>query len=191
MADTALPDGKINLTQACEIFDIAEPTFRKLLKRPNFPVEKTGKNGVEYEFDAYKLRAWFDAEAQREKDERAAEKARLGALQLQLFGGTVGDEEKLKLTPADRLKLVQAEQAEVVLQQRLGNLVNRAEYQAATEQALTMLQREILGLVDFVAREFSLDRAQRHRVEDRVEASLRRCADRLKDPNTYGASNAA
>ncbi len=190
MSDTTprqAPEGAdpVNLSELAELLDVSLTTMRLLVREDGFPIEKVGSNGVPYEFDPRKVKAWQEAHEERLEAEREARKNRMAQLKLELFGGTTVDESRVTLSPREQQIALRAEVDATQLARMRGELVPAAQVQDNVAAAMTVLRKEILAIGAQVAKRFDLDREAKVIIDEVTREALKRAGDALTDTETY------
>lgn len=179
---TAVEPMLVNLGELADVLGHAPATLQRLMKDETFPVESRGKNGVPYQFDAGKVKAWLDANKAREDEARKQRLAELRQYRLDLFPGSEdmlpdGAGDKDPETLRRELELQAALRREGI---ERGQLVRAADVRAQVENAMVALRQEMGEVVPRIARAAQLDRAGKDSVNKIIRAALARYADRLQ-----------
>ena len=179
---------RVNLGELSDVFKISQTTFRNYIRRyEDFPIENRGANGVPYEFDVRKVGGWLQTHEAEAEASKTANRERVDQLRLQFLGAELeADPAAQRLSPKEEGDLIDARFKAIKLNREHNRILVRADFETALAEAFTACRDEVLGLVDHLARELSLDRANRNAVEAQLEAALRRLAGRLQDPTLYG-----
>lgn len=170
--------GTVNLLELAELMDTSANTLRRMIREhADFPVAARGSHGRPYAFDPVAVAEHLkrhEAELETARVERQAE---LAQMRLDLFGGETIDEPALALSARDRAASLEVELRATNLAAARGELVRKAEVEAALASAMTRMRQDLLQVASEIARRFDLDRDKRLAVEDLVALALNRCVD--------------
>jgi hypothetical protein len=159
----------------------SEPTLRRLIKdNPDFPANP-GTNGVAYEIDVAAGVAWLkEREAKRVQVERDhAEKVR--QLGLELLGeGAAADVSQVGLSAEERRKLLEEEFYAIKVAEKRGELIRKADIEAAISDVLVADARRRSSFMTRLAKRVSLTRDQLAAAEELMDFDRRQFAAALK-----------
>lgn len=159
----------------------SEPTLRRLIKdNPDFPA-LPGTNGQAYEIDVAAGIAWLKArETKRVQGERDhAERVR--QLGLELLGeGAAADVSQVGLSAEERRKLLEEEFYAIKVAEKRGELIRKADIEAAISDVLVADARRRSSFMTRLAKRVNLSREQLAAAEELIEFDRRQFAAALK-----------
>lgn len=154
---------------ARQVLHCSLPTLNDLLERyPDFPIERKGSNGVEWQFDPAKAVAFLKGveEAERRASDERAELFKQFSLPVDEIAG----DEARGLSPTQRYQLAKARGAETELARKSGFLLETAETRQALQTALGRLGKSLDALPGQIGRSHNLPdevvRAIRNRIDE-------------------------
>jgi hypothetical protein len=159
----------------------SEVTLRRLIKEnPDFPAVP-GTNGVAYEIDVRAGIEWLKArEARRIAAEREhAEQVRQLALEL-LGEDAAADVSQAGLSIDERKKLLEEEFYAIKIAEKRGELIRKADIEAAISDVLVADARRRASFMTRLAKRVSLSREQLAAAEELMEFDRRQFAAALK-----------
>lgn len=158
---------------------ISLPTLREIIDANEaFPVEARGTNGVAWQIDARKAKAWLDEYFEKETEADRRDRERKQQLTFELFGDSL-DPELDDLTADERLKQARARQEELRLAEQQGRLVRRDDVRRIADDAFSVLRKELQPIAADLAKRLGLDRGEKLAIENRIRQALDKCADKL------------
>lgn len=170
----------------------SEVTLRRLIKdSPDFPA-KPGTNGVAYEIDVEAGIAWLkDREARRVQSERDhADKVR--QLGLELLGeGAAADVSQAGLSIDERKKLLEEEFYSIKVKERRGELIRKADVEAAIANVIATDKRLRENFMARLAKRVTLTRDQIAAGQGLIESDLRKFAAALENVTETSDADAA
>lgn len=151
-----------SLEEFCAIPGVPSfPTVRKLIQNnPDFPA-KAGTNGKAYQIDVAKGIAWLQAqeESRVEEQRRHAEEVKQFGLEL-LGDGAATDLQQVGLTADERKKLLEEEFFAIKVREKRGELIRRAEIEAAASDVIVTDARRRSTFMSRLAKRVELTREQ-------------------------------
>src|SRR5690348_9520844 len=138
LAERGDSDGRLIVNKrelARRVLECSLPTLNELIERyPDFPVERRGSNGVEWEVDADRVIEFL--RSKREIEARASEERNTLFAQFKLPIDDVAPEGAGELSPSQRASLARARLAERKLALEAGMLVPVTDVRQALQVAL-------------------------------------------------------
>lgn len=151
-------DAVLNKGQLARALGKTEPTIERWMAA-GMPVLEGGSHGKSYAFQLSHCYAWMRSrDAALRHDEEEQERA-VRQMQLALIGGKQGDAERM-LSPAERLKVYEAELRWQELAQSRGELVQAMAALDVIEGILAIVRQGLETMPDRLARECGLDGTQ-------------------------------
>lgn len=160
----------------------SEPTLRKLIdENPDFPVVSRGKNGQAYEIDAEAGLKWLKARREAEELARRERQDRLNQLSLDLLG----DDAAVKpgnsgLSPREIGEALEAEVQAIKLAQLRGELVRKAEVEAALSQFMVALRQQFRTMPQRLGKRVEVRRDVLNALDVLIDGDLHLIADKLE-----------
>lgn len=159
----------------------SEPTLRRLIKdNPDFPAVP-GTNGVAYEIDVRAGVEWLkvrDANRLAAEREHAEQVRQLG---LALLGeDAAADVSQAGLSIDERKKLLEEEFYAIKVAEKRGELIRKADIEAAISDVLAADARRRVSFMTRLAKRVSLSREQITAAEELMEFDRRQFAAALK-----------
>ncbi len=177
----------LNMKDLAQRLGVPVNTLKNLIERsPKFPSAARGGKGRPYEFDEKTVRAWIreNAPAFAANDEQY--KRDVAEFHRRVYGDGKGDP-SVQLGPRDRISLAKAAKAEDEVRHRRGELVEIEPLLAELAIMVVKARNELLRIPTDGARLFHLNRRQRDRLRDMIEAALKRIV--LNRENGKGGGN--
>lgn len=158
---------------ARRILECSLPTLNELIERyPDFPIERKGSNGVEWEFDADGVVAFLAAK--REAEARASDERNTLFAQFKLPIDEVAGEGAAELSPAQRAQLATARLKERKLAVEAGMLVSVAEVRQSLHVALARFGKFLDVLPKQVGTQHNLPEEVQRSMRGRLDDERRR-----------------
>lgn len=158
----------------------SEPTLRKLIEEnPDFPVVNRGKNGQAYEIDAAAALKWLADRREREEAERRVHQENLNQMALDFMGA---DAASIKgnegLTPRQIAEALDAEVQAIKLSMLRGELVRKAEIEAALGSFVIAIRQTFRTLGQRLSKRVEMGREVLIALDDLVDSDLSQIADK-------------
>jgi phage terminase Nu1 subunit (DNA packaging protein) len=169
----------VNKAELARTFGVSEPTVSKWLV-DGCPFEKGGSNGVAYEFDVDRVKAWKDGRDRLLADQAREREAAIRAKQNELFGekdflpeGLSQDEVKTYL---ENVRL-----SDYIRRQR-GELVDRANVANEFQAVFNVVRQHALGWATTLAKTAGLTGEQQRAAESLARRTLDAMWRQISDP---------
>lgn len=172
----------VNKRELAKILRCSLPTVGALLDRyPDFPVERRGSNGVEWQFDPAAVTTFLQ---RRREDETAAaaEQHRERAALLDQFRLPIDDlapPADATLTPQQRLATARARALEDKMAREAGLLVPTSQVRATLSTTLAQLNQFLAALPGTLGRQYNLPDPVVRDMRRRIEAQQRQLVAQL------------
>lgn len=162
----------------------SEPTIKQMIAdNPGFPgILKRGDRGIAWEIDL-KVASLFIRDLARKADEDARARVdQVAQFGLELLGADAmsAGAERVGISASERKALIEEELLSMKLAERRGELIRKAEVEAALGSLLVTLQQRFLTLPDRFAKLVGLTREQLAQLERITRADLGWVAGQLE-----------
>lgn len=158
----------------------SEVTLRKIIKEnPDFPA-KPGTNGVAYEIDTAAAIEWLQARDERRIAEEREHAAAVKQLGLELLGDKAATDIDRAITPGERRELLEEEFYAIKVAEKRGELIRKAEIEAAIADVLVTDARRRATFMARLAKRVDLDRGQIAAGEALMDSDRRAFAQELQ-----------
>lgn len=175
----------LNKAELARVFSVSEPTVTKWIA-DGCPFESKGDNGVAYQFDAAKVKAWKDA---RETAAREAEEAReraISQMQSEMFG-TDQPLAPAGLSQDDIAKHLRNVREAELLKHQMGQRLDREDVQNEFAAVFNVCRQRMLGWASTLAKTANLTPDQQQLAEDLARDTLGAMHRQLKDSGLRAA----
>lgn len=182
-----------SLGEFCSIPGVpSEPTMRGLIRdNPDFPA-KVGTNGKSYEIDVRAAIAWLQEREAKRVEAQRAHAEQVVQLGLELLGeGAAADVSQVGLSAEERRKLLEEELYAIKVAERRGELIRKADVEAAIIDVLATDARKRGEFMARLAKRVRLSREVIVAGELLMELDRKQFAAALKAITEMGDADAA
>lgn len=168
----------VNKGELARIFRVSLPTVDTWIAQ-GCPIEAGGSNGVAYEFDVGKVRAWRDAEEKRRTAEENERQGRIREAQAELFEGG----ERLAPEGVSHIReSLEAERLALIVGQQKRELIARTDVVADYAAMFGVIRQGVLGWASTLAKSAGLNPQQQQEAERLARELLITLHGQIKDP---------
>lgn len=180
---------RVNKAELARIFGVSEPTVSKWIA-DGVPIETKGDNGVAYEFDPEKVKAWKDEREERARQAEADREREISRMQSELFGA---DQQLAPegLSQDDIGKYLANVRSAEALKVQMGQRLDRADVENEFAAVFNVLRQRMLGWSSTLAKLANLTPEQQNLAEGLVRDTMAAMHRQLKDPGLQAATQDA
>jgi len=169
----------LNMSELAYVIGVSLPTLRQLIQRHgDFPIERRGDKGVDYQFHIDAVRSWME---RHEAEKAAAEEDRRKQLDLlasEIYGAPP-EGAGPALSPAERKQLAEAVRAEDYNRIKRGDLLERHDVSYRLRQALAHFQKKLRQIPADLARESGIERGLRQALDNLIRQRVNEAIETL------------
>ncbi len=170
----------VNKAELARIFGVSEPTVSKWLG-DGLPFEKGGSNGVPYEFDVDRVKAWRAEREEAERDAAQKREEEISRRQAELFGEQRFMPEGMSQDDIGQY-LENLKQFEIVKKLR-GESIERELVRREFQAVFNVLRQHVLGWATTLAKTASLTAEQQRAAEQLARRTLDAAWRQISDPD--------
>lgn len=146
-----------NKRELARVLDCSLPTVTELLDRyPDFPVERRGTNGLEWQFDVAKVQAFLSEKREAEQRDDEARRDLFRQFSLPFAGYDNGAPGGAPLSASAMLAMARTRQVDTKLAREAGLLVPTSEVRQNITPALTRFMRLVDAMPRSIGSRFNL-----------------------------------
>ncbi len=167
----------VNKGELARMLRVSTPTIDTMIAE-GCPVAAGGSNGVPYEFDFEKVKAWREERDAKRADAEQARQQRINAAQSELFGGQ-------QLAPngvSDIRESLEAERLAIIVSRQKGDLVARGDVRNDYAAMLGVVRQHALGWSTTLGRLAGLNPEQQKEADRLARSMLVAMHGQIKDP---------